>query len=47
VIGLSVTSRTFSITLLARRGVACASTIMTLSSPMMTPELGSPSAVKA
>jgi hypothetical protein len=29
------------------RGVACASTIMTLSSPMMTPVLGSPSAVKA
>jgi hypothetical protein len=33
--------------LLASRGVACASTTMTLSSPMITPELGSPSAVKA
>jgi hypothetical protein len=33
---------------LARKaGVACASTIITLSSPMMTPVLGSPSAVKA
>jgi hypothetical protein len=31
----------------ARRGVACASTIITLSSPMMTPVFGSPSAVKA
>src|SRR5690606_5329070 len=45
--GLSVTDRTFSMTLLARRGVACASTIMTLSSPMMTPVFGSPSAVNA
>jgi len=47
VIGLSVTDRTHSITLLASRGVACASTIITESSPMITPEFGSPSAVKA
>ena len=45
--GLSVTPRMQSMTFCARRGVACASTIITLSSPMMTPELGSPSAVKA
>jgi hypothetical protein len=44
---LSVTLRTQSMTFCARRGVACASTIITLSSPMMTPEFGSPSAVKA
>jgi hypothetical protein len=47
VMGLSVTERTHSITLLASLGVACASTIITLSSPMITPEFGSPSAVKA
>src|SRR5690606_35125783 len=33
--------------MLARRGGACASTIITQSSPMITPVFGSPSAVKA
>jgi hypothetical protein len=46
-IGVSVTPRMQSMTFRASRGVACASTTMTLSSPMMTPGLGSPSAVKA
>jgi hypothetical protein len=46
-IGLSVILATRSITWRAITGVAWASTTITPSSPTMTPELGSPSAVKA
>jgi len=46
-IGLSVTLRTRSITLFAIAGVACASNTRQPSSPTITAELGSPSAVKA
>jgi hypothetical protein len=46
-IGLSVTVRTRSITLFAIAGVACASNTRQPSSPTITAEFGSPSAVKA